>query len=95
MITRVMPVFFDMQGIRKMRNVIKVGDKLTIMKSVRRDTEHGIRTFEVASVAKVIAKYPHIVRTNLGDADYKTIALLNQNFYNEAQRRDCGRMERY
>jgi hypothetical protein len=37
-------------------------------------------------VAKVIAKYPHIVRTDLGDADYKTIALLNQNFYNEAQR---------
>ncbi len=86
MVTRVMPVFFDMQGIRKMRSVIKVGDKLTIMKSVRRDTEHGIRTFEVASVAKVIAKNPHIERTNLGDADYKTIALLNQDFYNEAQR---------
>lgn len=86
MIARTMPVFFDMQGIRKMRNVIKAGDKLTIMKTVRRDTEHGIRTFEVPSVAKVMAKYPHIVHTDLGDADYKTIALLNQGFYNDAQR---------
>ena len=80
------PIFYDMIGVRKMKMALKVGDKITVMRTVRRDTEHGIRVFEVPAVATILKKYPYIVHTTLGDADYNTVALLNQEMYNEKQR---------
>ena len=80
------PIFYDMQGVRRMKQFLKVGDKVSIMRTVRRDTEHGIRVFELPAIAEIVAKYPHIVHTTLGDVDYNSIAIMNQGIYNDAQR---------
>ena len=81
------PVFFDMRGVGNLRRFLKIGDRISVMRTVRRDTEHGIRVFEVPAVAEITAKYPNIVSTTYGEIDYKSIAIMNQGLYNDAQRR--------
>lgn len=84
MIAKDKPIRFNIAGVRNMKKRMKVGDKITIMRMVKRDTDRGVRTYEEEVCAEVKKLYPNIVHTDKGDADYISVTLLNPHLYDDA-----------